>query len=702
MKQLSIVILILALLMGCTSCGTEPQEEAPSLAEPAGVKQDVTRVTRGDLAKFTCYEAVVVPDYQELSLKAGGTVSRVNCNPGDRVTEGQLLLAVDEESTEEQLASLEEQLEMNRTLYELDNRQTQAELDSLVIELKALYSTYAGQELTAAQIKKIALKKLDIEDKQLELAQTEENQSFTLSRLERQLEKARTAAEDKRLVAPFSGVVVKRESMLVGDRLEAGKTMVILADPAKLTVRCDGVNPLLLQNALSFTGEIGGVSFPLTIKPYSQQEYMALVLKTDSIPPAVFSFDSLPEGVAPKAGDFVLIKALEKEVRDTLKLPAGAVLNDSQGAYVYVVAENGGRSVRRVKKGLSTAVETEILEGLQEGEAVYCGEAFSAEGAGGKLVQAENGVFAEQANGSATEYFPQGCGVLFEGVSSELVSLEVNRGDKVTQGQVLARLEPVASKVSLTEARIALQRNRESYEESRAAKEETLEALKAKRAAWGPMDITNLALMDQEILRQEAALSAYILQTESSLAKQAASLEEQEAAFAQTELVAPISGTVSWIKSVAAGTTVSSGTRLMEITSEVGKLLVLEDRNGYFRYNMPVTVTLGSGRNGEEVSGRVVAAVNMLPGSSKGTSVYIRLDEETSASTAKASVSALRITGKGVVIPRRAMQLDAGKYYVLKLEDGVARKRFVNAAVQGNDQAWIIQGLEDGDWLLLE
>ena len=51
-------------------------------------------------------------------------------------------------------------------------------------------------------------------------------------------------------------------------------------------------------------------------------------------------------------------------------MPSGAVMNDSGGKYVYV-DEDGSRVRRTVRAGVSTDGLVQIIEGLEEGEAVY-------------------------------------------------------------------------------------------------------------------------------------------------------------------------------------------------------------------------------------------------------------------------------------------------------------------------------------------
>ena len=60
--------------------------------------------------------------------------------------------------------------------------------------------------------------------------------------------------------------------------------------------------------------------------------------------------------------------------------------------------------------------------------------------------------------------------------------------------------------------------------------------------------------------------------------------------------------------------------------------------------------------------------------------------------------------GKFIVLPRTAVTLESGKHYVLKLEDGMVHKRFVQYYNSNlvPTFAWIVQGLEEGEIVITD
>ena len=55
-----------------------------------------------------------------------------------------------------------------------------------------------------------------------------------------------------------------------------------------------------------------------------------------------------------------------------------------------------------------------------------------------------------------------------------------------------------------------------------------------------------------------------------------------------------------------------------------------------------------------------------------------------------------------LVVPRRAITMEGGRNYVECLVDGNVQKRFVNLALSNSSSAWILQGLEPGETVIID
>ena len=55
-----------------------------------------------------------------------------------------------------------------------------------------------------------------------------------------------------------------------------------------------------------------------------------------------------------------------------------------------------------------------------------------------------------------------------------------------------------------------------------------------------------------------------------------------------------------------------------------------------------------------------------------------------------------------LLVDREALQKDGGKTFVYVLEDGVIHKRFISVGLSSKTSAWILDGLSEGQDLILD
>ena len=99
-KRIYLLMLLLAavLLAGCTEQETAP---APELLEPVGVQSDMAAAYIGEIFDVTYYSGSVKPYVEELFFEVDGTVESMNVYPGMTVSEGDVLIELDQSSLEE-------------------------------------------------------------------------------------------------------------------------------------------------------------------------------------------------------------------------------------------------------------------------------------------------------------------------------------------------------------------------------------------------------------------------------------------------------------------------------------------------------------------------------------------------------------------------------------------------------------------------
>jgi len=188
------------------------------------------------------------------------------------------------------------------------------------------------------------------------------------------LDKAQDDLEKAVIVAPFDGVVA-RANVKEGDNLSsldyATETIIELIDPSRMELNVEvdeidipdvevGQKAIISFDALPDVQLEGEVTF---ICPLPTEED-SLVLYEVKI-----GF-KVPEGSEPKAGMTATVDIITSERSDVLLVPDRAIRQDSLGNPVVQVVVDDQIQERPVVIGISDGYQTEIVDGLNEGEMV--------------------------------------------------------------------------------------------------------------------------------------------------------------------------------------------------------------------------------------------------------------------------------------------------------------------------------------------
>lgn len=346
-----------ALAMLSSACA----EEAPQLLEPAGVTLATAAARMGTLSKIAVYDGAVTPRVESVSFTVDGEIAQVNAVVGQRVKRGDVLMELNQESQTERCAELEDEIAALETMMEYDAALAQIDLRILSLELEHLGSQLPRDEQA------IALKKLDIEAFELNLELETELSRMKLDRMRGELSQLRDEAEKSAITAPCDGTVMFLADVHRGDYVSAYSSMAYIADESELTIESDYISESYLSSAREIYALTGGDRVEVEVVPVDQAEYVSLTLAGESVPSR---FEILSEDVSLSAGQYAAVCLVSGYVENALLIPANALYSGADGRYVYVI-EDGQRIHREVKVGQSNGWETQILEGLEEGERVY-------------------------------------------------------------------------------------------------------------------------------------------------------------------------------------------------------------------------------------------------------------------------------------------------------------------------------------------
>jgi len=329
----------------------------------------------------------------ELSLPFGGRVKGVAVSVGDQVEAGQLLLELEAPDAERQVREAKLNLEIRQL--QLDKARAGASSEEIEIAQSNLrkaalakQGAQAAYDEVAASYEKgenaetspeaLALQQATID---YQIAQRNYERLVNapsadgLAVLEKQLESAQLALEraqaqweEMQLMAPWAGTVVRVEAR-EGEMVSAYRPVVVIADLTSLQIiaevdEIDVAEVAPGQEVMIRLDAYPGQTLPGTIGSLAPA---ASPQRGSTVYEAVVEFDA--ESLALRLGMGANLKIITLEKEGVLLVPNRAIQPIGRRRVVKVV---DGRSIREVEviTGLSNESETEIVEGLAEGQKI--------------------------------------------------------------------------------------------------------------------------------------------------------------------------------------------------------------------------------------------------------------------------------------------------------------------------------------------
>jgi RND family efflux transporter MFP subunit len=339
----------------------------------------VVNVTRGNLASSLTVAGQFEP-YQEVDLhaKVAGYIRWIKVDIGDRVRQGEVLADLEVPELQDQLQGA--QAEVRHTQSEIGRAEN--EVISAQATHAALHAAYT-RLLQASQQRPGLIAEQELDD---ELSKDQESEAqigvakASLNAMQQQLGVSRaeshrveTLTNYQEIISPFNGVVTMRYAD-TGSLIQAGTAsntqsmpVVRVAQSDLLRLRMpvpeadvpyihEGGEVQIKVNATgrTFTGKIVRFSRAL------DTDTRTMLTEVDVPNPDLV--------LSPGMYAETMIQLQQKD--DTLTLPAQAVVQSGDQAYVLVVDSTNHIEKRNVTLGIQTADRMEILSGLHDGERV--------------------------------------------------------------------------------------------------------------------------------------------------------------------------------------------------------------------------------------------------------------------------------------------------------------------------------------------
>ena len=382
-------VFLAALLL--TSCGKAKQKEADAAEPPASVQVD--DVTRGPIDVIVEADAVLYPVNQtNVTPKISAPVRRFLVNRGDHVKAGQLLaelenrdLAAAAEESRSQFEQTQSALQTvtgatvpeDRTKAEADVQSAQQALDAA----KKVYDSRVDLQKQGALAQKLvddakvamvqAQSQFDTARRHLQ-ALTEVSATQQIKGAQDQVNAAKAHYDSAavqlsyaQIFSPINGIVSDRP-VYPGEMAAPGNPVVSIVDISKVVARANiPINqaaPVKVGKTATITGPEGILTGIVTVvSPAVDPSTTTLEVWVQA--------DNPDEKLKPGGAVHVSIRA--DLIKDTLLVPAAALLNSDEGGEKVMVVDKSSRArERKVTVGVREGNRVQILGGVVEGEKV--------------------------------------------------------------------------------------------------------------------------------------------------------------------------------------------------------------------------------------------------------------------------------------------------------------------------------------------
>jgi len=277
----------------------------------------------------------------------------------------------------------------------------------------------------------------------------------------------------------------------------------------------------------------------------------------------------------------------------------------------------------------------------------------------------------------------------------------VVKGTRVSKGEPMVVFEVEQYETEIKALEMELSRISQALmEDSRRM----LGEIELAKSNTGWLSVNDAELASLRIQLQQVQYEQYVYEANrqiSLLKEQIAELEE----LAQNDTItAPYDGIVQSVAAYKEGELIDPDKPLVTVYATEQILLASKDTDK-LRYHMPVKISYGINKNKPVMEGRVVSAPNILPSSVEQDYVLIAVEKEMDSEVLKRSISLEFEQQKlenVLMVDLKAVNKEDGKEFVYIQEDDMVKKRFVKTGMRNTEGVWILDGLTEGQHLILE
>lgn len=575
--------LFFVMLIG--GCGSKKTETIPDLEEPAASNASYQQVTYGNIGTTNVLLGTAVPKEYGQAYEANVTVTKILVEPGDTVEKGDVLAYADVDEASASRKAKQQELSHENTVYELNQKINQLQQDKLANQQKQ-QDTAENNIKDAAEnniqeeddMQKSATEnntqetEAEAEDITSQIAVLQENSrydtklhEYRVQKLNEEIAALDALIADGTLKANHSGEVVYTKSLTVNRKAGAGENVAIVADTEDLAIELKDVTVQnykykdVSEKYMLQSGE----RVLVTEREYSTDE-LVLAKINNNYPNVLIE---KPEGVELKAGELYPIYFEEKKAEHVLLVGNDSLYQEDGETYVYVKAGDDTREKRKVTAGAADDHNTQITDGLAEGEAVYY-ETTERMPSDYTEYTVERSDFQVENHGLKYGRADKNARVYLAAKEGEIVKIAVEKDAEVKKGDLLYIINTGEGKAAITEAANAIETENTTYQKQQTDYDAQLIELQNATDSVSDYD-RQMITLQKEVAEADHSYTLQQLQAAYD------TLSRGNDGTGKLSVYADEDGQVSKI-TVWEGDTVEAGDEILKMKGEASDLLLVQ------------------------------------------------------------------------------------------------------------------------------
>lgn len=290
--------------------------------------------------------------------------------------------------------------------------------------------------------------------------------------------------------------------------------------------------------------------------------------------------------------------------------------------------------------------------------------------------------------------------------ASKVTFLEykVSNGSRVKKGDIIAAVSTSVEDVQIEELEIRIKTEEESLEQyidtNKALLKEYQDRIDGaagaaqRRTAQLLYDRLSVSYENERVAREENL--EHLRNTYNAYFEQ----------LGTQYILAPDDGVISGLQRHRSGETLGSYAYLGAVYDTSKVSVRVNGGNDQLFFNMPVTIAQGAGENMVTCPGRVTSCKSpTLTANLIGSNDYVEILGDISAFNVSEEI-VLRFKTvymeDVLLIPNKAVKTDSSGSYVFKYVDGLCVKRYILLGGNNPEVSWVVDGLEEGDVVVIK